>query len=179
MDASRVSAAVVSALLNALLFVALFRMTTVGEVPLRALVPGAVLGGVVWTGFQALGGYLVGHQLRNASEVYGFFATVLGLMSWIFLGARVVLYAAEANVVFARRLWPRSLVQPPLTEADEQALAALAHQQERRPEESVDVRFDRGADGQDSSPVPPPPPLAGHVSTDRGETADPPSPTMH
>jgi len=27
-------------------------------------------------------------------------------------------YAAETNVVLARRLWPRSIVQPPLTQAD-------------------------------------------------------------
>jgi hypothetical protein len=38
---------------------------------------------------------------------------VLGLLSWIFLGTRVAFYAAETNVVLARRLWPRSLVQPP------------------------------------------------------------------
>jgi YihY family inner membrane protein len=132
-----------SALLNGALVTALFRMTTVGSIPLRQLVPGAVLGGVVWSCLQALGGYLVGHQLRDASEVYGFFATVLGLMSWIFLATRVLLYAAEVNVVLARRLWPRSLVQPPLTDADQRTLAALARQQERRPEETVDVAFDR------------------------------------
>jgi uncharacterized BrkB/YihY/UPF0761 family membrane protein len=98
---------------------------------------------VGWTVLQALGGYLVGHQLRHASEVYGFFATLLGLMSWIFLGARVVLYGTEANVVVARQLWPRSLVQPPLTAADERALGDIARQEERRPEETVDVSFER------------------------------------
>ena len=77
--------------------------------------------------------------------MYGFFATVLGLMSWIFLGARVALYAAELNVVLARRLWPRSLLQPPLTPADERALGDIARQEERRPEESVDVSFEHGA----------------------------------
>ena len=142
LDARRMAALVASAALNGVVFTALFRMTTVGSVPLRDLVPGALIGGVIWTGFQALGSYLVSHQLRGASEVYGFFATVLGLLSWIFVGARLLLYAAEANVVLTRRLWPRSLVQPPLTEADRRALAALARQQERRPEESVEVHFE-------------------------------------
>ena len=32
--------------------------------------------------------------------------------------SRRTVYAAEVNVVLARRLWPRALVQPPLTEAD-------------------------------------------------------------
>jgi hypothetical protein len=100
---------------------------------------GAFVGGLAWTGLQALGGYLVGHQLRHASELYAFLPPCSGLLSWIFLGTRVALYAAELNVVVARRLWPRSLVQPPLTAADRRTLAAIAHQQERRPEETVEL----------------------------------------
>jgi uncharacterized BrkB/YihY/UPF0761 family membrane protein len=142
----RIAAIGGSVVLNVLLFVAGFRMTTVRAIPTRQLLGGALIGAVVWTALQAAGGYLVGHQLRHASEVYGFFATVLGLMSWIFLGSRVVLYAAEANVVLARRLWPRSLVQPPLTEADIEALSAVVRQEERRPEESVAVSFDTESD---------------------------------
>jgi YihY family inner membrane protein len=141
MSPGRVAAIAGSAVLNVLLFLAAFRITTTKTVPLRLLVWGAVVGGLAWTGLQALGGYLVGHQLRHASEVYGFFATVLGLLSWIFLGTRVALYAAELNVVLARQLWPRSLVQPPLTPADERTLSAIAHQEERRPEETVEVTF--------------------------------------
>jgi YihY family inner membrane protein len=141
----RVAAITGSAVLNVVLFLAAFRITTVRAIAFRQLVWGAVLGGLAWTGLQALGGYLVGHQLRHASEVYGFFATVLGLMSWIFLGARVALYAAELNVVLGRRLWPRSLIQPPLTPADERALGDIARQEERLPEESVDVSFEHRA----------------------------------
>ena len=56
---------------------------------------------------QAVGTYLVGHQLRN-SAVYGVFAFVLGLVFWISLVTRLVVYTSELNVVLARRLWPRS-----------------------------------------------------------------------
>jgi hypothetical protein len=38
-----------------------------------------------------------------------------------------------------RRLWPRAIVQPPLTDADRRALTYYAKQEERRPEEKVDV----------------------------------------
>jgi hypothetical protein len=65
-------------------------------------------------GLQAVGGYLVGHYLRHTSQVYGVFAIVLGLLFWLYLGAQLTLYAAEVNVVAARRLWPRSVLQPPL-----------------------------------------------------------------
>jgi uncharacterized BrkB/YihY/UPF0761 family membrane protein len=68
---------------------------------------------VAWQVLQAVGGYLVGHYLRHTSQVYGVFAIVLGLLFWLYLGARFALYAAEVNVVAARRLWPRSQLQPP------------------------------------------------------------------
>ncbi len=57
------------------------------------------------------------------------------------------MYAAELNVVLARSLWPRSIVQPPLTEADERVLAAQATQNQRRPEQTVSVTFTRDEPG--------------------------------
>ena len=54
------------------------------------------------------------------------FAIVLGLLAWIFLLARVVMYAAEVNVVLAHELWPRSLNPPPLTDADRRAFQLYA-----------------------------------------------------
>jgi Virulence factor BrkB len=114
---------------------------TPGRIPTRRLLVGAAVAGVLFTLLQAVGGYLVGHSLKHAQQVYGFFAIVLGLMSWLFLSAQVTLYGAEVNVVRARRLWPRSILQPPLTEADQRALTDLAKQEERRPEQAVNVEF--------------------------------------
>ena len=131
-----------SVALNVGLFVLAFRVLTVRDVPTRSLVPGAILGGICWSLLQVLGAYLVGHQLRHASQVYGYFASVLGLVSWLFLGAQLTLYAAEANVVWARRLWPRSIVQPPLTDADKRAFDDIALQGERRPEQSVESNWE-------------------------------------
>jgi hypothetical protein len=75
--------------LNVGLFVVGFRILTVPAVPTRQLVPGAVLGGLGWSALQAFGGYLLIHQLRHASQVYGFFASVLGLVSWLQLSAQL------------------------------------------------------------------------------------------
>jgi hypothetical protein len=83
--------------------------------------------------------------LRHTSELYGFFGIVLGLLFFLFLASQILVYAAEVNVVRARRLWPRSVHPPPLTAADEQALIDRARAEERRPEEHVDVTFDGGA----------------------------------
>ena len=92
-----------------------------------------MIAGVAWQVLQAVGGFLVGHYLRHTSQVYGGFAIVLGLLFWLYLGARLTLYAAEVNVVAARQLWPRSLLQPPFANADQPAPVDLAYQQRHRP----------------------------------------------
>jgi YihY family inner membrane protein len=130
-----------SAGVNVGMFLLGFRVLTPRQVRARQLVVGAMVAGVAWQGLLAAGGYLVGHNLRHATEIYGFFAVVLGLLSWLYLGSELTLYAAEVNVVLTRRLWPRSLLPPPLTGPDERALVSLATQEERRPEESVQVSF--------------------------------------
>ena len=109
----------------------------------RQLLPGAGLGGVGWTVLQAVGGYLVGHQLRGASATYGTFAVVLGLLAWVYLGARLSIFAAELNTVLAWRLWPRTIVQPPLSEADQRSLTLHAEQTQVRPGQKVTSTFDQ------------------------------------
>ena len=128
--------------LNGSLYLLAFRVLAPKAIATRDLLPGAVVGGVAWTALQALGGWLVARQLRHTSELYGFFGIVLGLLFFLFLASQIMVYAAEVNVVRARRLWPRSLRPPPLTPADERALTDSALAQERRPEEHVDVEFD-------------------------------------
>ncbi len=122
-------------------FVLGYRVLTPAIVRTRSLLTGAVVAGVGWTILQAAGTYLVGHELRNAA-VYGVFAFVLGLVFWISVVTRLVVYTAELNVVLSRRLWPRSMVQPPLTRADREVLAAQAEQNRRRPEQQISVSFD-------------------------------------
>lgn len=83
--------------------------------------------------------------MESAAETYGFFAVVIALLTWIYLGAQLTLLAAEINIVRVRRLWPRALDPRAMTPADERALRAHAGVEERRPEEEVRVDFN-GAD---------------------------------
>jgi YihY family inner membrane protein len=129
----------VSLVTNLFLFLLAFRILTSENLTWGDVLPGAAVGSVAWSTLQALGGYYVTHQLQGASEVYGTFAMVIGLLAWIFIGAQVTLLAAEVNVVRKRHLWPRSLVQPPFTDADVQAMTNYAKQEDRRPEERIDV----------------------------------------
>jgi YihY family inner membrane protein len=132
-----------------------FRVLTPKGVPSRALLPGAVAGGVAWTALEAIGVAVV-HHFLHSSSIYGvFFATVLGLVAWLYLAVQVTVYAAEINVVRARRLWPRSIIQPPLTEADRSSMALQALQNQRREEQDVTVSFNDRPRGERAGPQTP------------------------
>ncbi|MFL5797412.1 MAG: YihY/virulence factor BrkB family protein [Actinomycetota bacterium] len=139
---ARVGGYVLSLALNLGVFMLAFRILTARRLSWGDVLPGALVAAVAWLVLQGVGGYVVGHQLKSASQVYGLFALVIGLLTWMYLGAQLTLYAAEVNVVRKERLWPRSLVQPPLSEADRRAYRRAAIAEERRPEEDVKVRFD-------------------------------------
>jgi hypothetical protein len=125
---------------NVGLYLAGFRALTPKGIPARNLVAGAVAGGIAWTVLQVFGAFIVHNYLHTASA-YGIFATVLVLLTWIYLGVQVTVYAAEVNVVLTRRLWPRTIVQPPLAEADRASMALQALQNQRREEQTVEVSF--------------------------------------
>jgi membrane protein len=114
----RVLALVVSIAVNVGMFLVIFRVLTARHLSVPVMLPGAVLAAVAWEVLHFFGGVYVSHALKGMSQTYGMFAIVLGALAWIFLQARVVVYAAEVNVVRADRLWPRSLVSVAPQDAD-------------------------------------------------------------
>ena len=130
----------ISLLLNVALFAAVFRLLTSHEIHMSEMWPGVLTGAVVWELLQLVGGVYIAHVVKGASATYGTFATVIGLLTWLFLGARVVVYSAELNTVLARGLWPRSLFEP-RTEADHETLKGLARVEERAPGQRISVEF--------------------------------------
>lgn len=133
-----------SAVLDIVLFWAVFRIYTSSTIPTRELWLGIVIAAVGWAMLQTVGGIYVDRVVTRARQTYGALAIVIGLMSWLYLGGQMLLYAAEANVVRARRLWPRGLFQP-VTSADVRALRAAARVEERREGERIEVTFDADA----------------------------------
>jgi membrane protein len=130
-----------SLLLNLAVFLIAFRVLTDRDLSWGNVFPGAAFSALAWAILQIVGGWYVTHTLKHATQVYGFFGFVLGLLAWIYLGAQIMLLGAEVNVVRVKRLWPRSLKQPPFTPADERTLVRKAEVEERVPPESVDVDF--------------------------------------
>ncbi len=137
----RVTAVAISLLLNVILFALAFQVLTARDLKWRHVMPGAVSSAVAWTILQVAGGYYLTHEVRSAGNVYGTFALVIGLLVWISLGGQVTLYGAEINVVWFRRLWPRSMVQPPINDGDCKVYRAIAERAKMRPEVQVSVSF--------------------------------------
>jgi len=146
-----IAVVVIGLAVNIPLFLLGFRFLTPRVIATSTLRQGAVFGALGWSLLQYGGTWLVTHELRHASQLYGYFASILGLMSFLYLAAVITLYAAESNVVRARGLYPRSLVAPPLTDADRAVLTALALQSRRRREQVVTTSFAEGDDTPDAA----------------------------
>jgi YihY family inner membrane protein len=139
--ASTIVGLVATLVVNVGFFALGYRVLTTADVTWRQVLPGALLAGAGWTALLAAGGWIVSDRISSSTHVYGTFAVVIGLLAWIYLGAQLLLLGAVTNVVVTNRLWPRSL-RGELTSADRVALRRSADQEERLPEERVDVTFD-------------------------------------
>jgi YihY family inner membrane protein len=67
----------------------------------RHVLPGAVGGGVLFAILQLLGTTIVTRAIANASPVYGSFAAVIGVLTWLSLHATIALVGADLNQVLA------------------------------------------------------------------------------
>jgi membrane protein len=133
--------------LNALVFTVAFRIATARNLTVRDTVPGAVAAAMTWQLLQYVGAVYVGHVVRNASEINGVFALVLGLIAWIYVESFVVVMAVEYNSVRALRLYPRALLTPftddvDLTAADERSYTQQAEAARAKGFEEITVDFD-------------------------------------
>jgi YihY family inner membrane protein len=139
------AAVVLSLVMNVVVFLTIFALSTPRPHRARELAPGVGVGALGWLGLQAVGGWYVDLTVSNATGTYGTFALVIGLLSWFLLSAYVLLVAAEVNVVLRWRLWPRSLTGE-LEPADRRALQRLAEASRRDRRERIAVSFGEGED---------------------------------
>jgi YihY family inner membrane protein len=102
-----------SAAFNIAVFAFAYRLLTVASIGWRDVAPGALVAGIGHSVVQLLGGIYVTRTLNGAEDTYGTFATVIGLLSWIYLIATVTMIGCEVNVVARDRRWPRSLFERP------------------------------------------------------------------
>ena len=134
-------------LINIGFYFATFVVLTPKVVRPKCLLPGAIAGAVAFTLLITVGTGLVTHQLKHTSATYGTFGSVIGIVTFLLLLAKLSMYAAELNPVLMRKLYPRAL---PLgeapTEADRQVLDDLVREQKRSPDQTIGVEFKEDAE---------------------------------
>ena len=130
-----------STLIGVGLFFAGLRISAAKTVASRDLLLGAILSSVAWQILLSQAGFIVSNDLKHAQAIAGFFGIVLGLVAWFGLQATAIVYAVETDVVRAHHLWPRSIIQPPLTQADKKYLVETASVERRRFEETITIEF--------------------------------------
>ena len=84
-------------LLNALVIAAVYRWLCVRRFSWREVAPGAVAAGLTFAALQIAGTVVVGRAISKASPIYGTFASVIALVTWLSLHALVALVGAELN----------------------------------------------------------------------------------
>jgi YihY family inner membrane protein len=89
----------ISVVVDVTLFLASYRVLTTKGVALRRLWPGALLAGVGWTVLKVGGTFYASRTVAHASEVYGTFGSVVGVLALLYFAARLFIYGAELNAV--------------------------------------------------------------------------------
>ncbi len=84
-------------LLNTAVIAAAYRWLCVRKFTWREVMPGAIAAGIAFAALQIAGTVVVGRAIANASSVYGTFASVIALLTWLSLHALIALMGAELN----------------------------------------------------------------------------------
>lgn len=118
------------------------------------VLPGAIVATIVLRVLQGFGASYVSGVVAKSSSIDGVFAIVLGLLAFILLIAMTLVFAMEINVVWDKRLFPRSLLTPftddvELTRADRALYAGRARIQRFKGFQDIEVEFTE--DDQDNA----------------------------
>jgi membrane protein len=88
--------------INIAVLIGAYKVLTAKPLSLHQLLPGAIGAGIGFSVLQVVGTTIVQRAIKNASPVYGDYATVIALLSWLSLHAMVALLGVEANAALDR-----------------------------------------------------------------------------
>ncbi|GAC57605.1 hypothetical protein GOHSU_22_00650 [Gordonia hirsuta DSM 44140 = NBRC 16056] len=135
--------------LAVVVFTFAFRFGTVRKLSIGNVLPGALIAAIGWLLLQRFGGFYVERVITRASAVNSVFASVLGLIAFLYLAAVLLVVCLEINAVRVDKLYPRSLLTPftddvVLTDGDIRTYTRLAKAQRNKGFQVIDVVFDKG-----------------------------------
>lgn len=94
--------ALAAVVINALICLVAFRVTTARALTYRQVLPGAVAAAFIWQMLQWFGAGYVAHTVKRASATNSVFALVLGALAFLFLASVALVLCAEVNVVLGK-----------------------------------------------------------------------------
>ncbi|WP_156687450.1 YihY/virulence factor BrkB family protein [Mycobacterium sp. Marseille-P9652] len=150
---SKIGLVFIAVVINGLICLVAFRVTTARELTYRQVMPGALAAAIVWQILQWFGAGYVQHTVKSASATNSVFALVLGLLAFLYLVSSTLVLCAEINVVLVERLYPRALLTPfsdnaDLTTADRKTYTKKAKAERVKGNQRVSVWFrDHGRGG--------------------------------
>ncbi len=126
------------------IFLVAMKLSLGVPVPVRVLLPGAVLGSLAWVQTQVT--LMQGAGSVDTSSSAAAMRVFLSLVVALHLSALAIVFCLELNTVLARRLFPRALLTPftdavDLTRADRESYAAQARAQRFKQYQLIDVSF--------------------------------------
>jgi membrane protein len=90
---------VVGLLVNFALWLWSFKVLPNRKLPLRALLPGALLGALGMEALKFVGAFYLPRTIASSSALYGSIGVVFAVLAWLLVFSRLVLYATVLNVV--------------------------------------------------------------------------------
>ncbi len=99
---SRILLVLATALIQIVVIASMYRFLTAAETSWAMVWPGAVTAGILFAIIQHFSTGIVGRITANASDTYGQFALVLGIVTWLSLLAMTALMCAELNAARVR-----------------------------------------------------------------------------
>jgi YihY family inner membrane protein len=108
---------------------------------LKVIWPAALIGSIAIAALLSFGSILLAHYITTSGPIYGSFATIVGLFAFIALISQALVWSAEVVVVRHYKLWPRGLNPENPTDADKRAMALLAAEQVRLPDQHNLTQF--------------------------------------
>ncbi len=149
-EGSALGLRIIGFLVGALVFtvglIPAFQLAIRQHLKVSVMVPGAIFAGVGLQLLQTFGYSYVDGVIRHASDINAVFATVIGMLAYLYLAATIVVLGMELNAVRAHRLWPRALLTPftddvDLTPADHAAYRRQAQAQRHKGYQEIEVVF--------------------------------------
>ena len=100
---SQLLVALATVVVNVVVMAAMYRFLTSADPTWTDVWPGAIMAGLIFSVLHYFGPRLIETVTKNASDTYGTFAIVLGLITWLSFVAIGLLMAAELNAAIVRR----------------------------------------------------------------------------